>query len=1074
MKSTRFVFQSRLLVALALSSAFCLALLPIQYASAAPRDVADEILEESGVAGGLVVHLGCGDGRLTAALMADERYLVQGLDTDADAVRLARETLQAEGLYGRVSVDTFDGRQLPYLDSLVNLLVAEDLGRVARSEAMRVLAPGGVLAVKQNGRWTKTAKPWPEDIDDWSHYLHDSSGNAVAADRQVGPPKHVRWVGGPLWSRSHEFNPSINSLVSASGRMFYILDEGMLGLPDLRFPSRWSLCARDAFSGVFLWKVPVPNWGYREWNTRGMWSAPLTLNRRVVTDGRRVFATLGYNAPVTVLDPADGHTISTIEGSRGTDEMLLCDGVLLLSIPEKLSVAPPIDSETLTKRRRNPGEFTIDAPGAASIVAVDAASGRQLWKRPPEHVTVLTLAAQDGRVCFLGSDGITCLDLANGKQQWTTPCQGSGGTRGSSGTLVMHDGVVLFTGKLGIAALSAADGDTLWTGPPVSGPGISHPPDLFVADGLVWGGDIRGSNSKQRTAVRREGYDVKTGEVRRTIEVPFLFSPLHHVRCYRSKATERFLLLTKRGIEFLDVEGEDHSKNDWLRAMCHYGFMPANGLLYVPPHHCFCYPGVKMKGFLALSAEKKEGEEGRGGDEESAASRLQRGPAFNPTAYSLQPTASFSSDWPTYRGDPLRSGHTKTSLPTEPEPVWKTKIGGRVSPPVVAGDKVYVAAVDKHQVCCLEATTGRVEWKYTAGGRVDSPPTIHRGLVLFGCGDGWVYSLRATDGQLVWRFRAAPEERRIVSLGQVESPWPVPGSVLVLDDVAYVSCGRSSFLDGGVYLYGLKPESGELLHQTCVKGPWPDVQTETGHPFDMEGVKSDVLVTDGVNLFLYQMTFDKELNDLTAPRASSLGDRVSGRRLIATGGFLEDVWYDRTFWTYSKRWPGFYYANDAPKAGQILVFDDRTTYGLHVFTERLRLSPAFTPGGEGYELFADDNDNEPILAESSIDREKGPGFSRAEPPKWSQQIPLRAMAMLLADDKLFMAGPPDTMPEDDPYASFEGRLGTRLMVCSTTDGKTLFEGKLDEAPVFDGFAAAGGRLFMSTADGSVVSLGIKR
>jgi integrase len=46
--------------------------------------------------------------------------------------------------------------------------------------------------------------------------------------------KHIRWVAGPLWSRSHEFNPSLNALVSGGGRMFYIYDEGMAGLTDLR------------------------------------------------------------------------------------------------------------------------------------------------------------------------------------------------------------------------------------------------------------------------------------------------------------------------------------------------------------------------------------------------------------------------------------------------------------------------------------------------------------------------------------------------------------------------------------------------------------------------------------------------------------------------------------------------------------------------------------------------------------------------------------------------------------------------------------------------------------------------
>jgi hypothetical protein len=45
-------------------------------------------------------------------------------------------------------------------------------------------------------------------------------------DRQIRPPKYFRWTAAPLWPRSHESNPSINALVSADGRMFYILDEG--------------------------------------------------------------------------------------------------------------------------------------------------------------------------------------------------------------------------------------------------------------------------------------------------------------------------------------------------------------------------------------------------------------------------------------------------------------------------------------------------------------------------------------------------------------------------------------------------------------------------------------------------------------------------------------------------------------------------------------------------------------------------------------------------------------------------------------------------------------------------------
>ena len=1041
---------------------------------------AAQILQSAGTQGGLVVHLGCGDGRLTTALRADERFVVHGLDTDVANIAAARRKIESLGVYGPVSVDRFDGKRLPYVDNLVNLIVIRDTRCEVQDEEMkRVLAPRGVIVAPEGTRiphpvsrigngFVMFTKPIPSDIDDWTHYLHDASGNAVASDQQVGPPKQIRWVAGPLWSRSHEFNPSMNSLVTAKGRMFYIQDDGLIGLTDLRFPARWSLYARDAFSGKFLWKRPVPNWGYREWNTRGMWSAPLTLNRRVVSDGERVFVTLGYKAPLTVIDAATGKTIRTIPDTDGTDEIILCDGVVLLCVRDKLSVAsaPTEEQKKRQKRRLNPHEWTIAAPGTTKIVAVDAKTGSELWRRDAEPVTVLTLAALDNRVCYHGDDGIVCLDLKTGDKQWTTEVRRPRGPKHSSGTLVMYDDLVLFTAGDGLSAFSVDDGSKLWTGPKVSGPGVTHTPDLFVADGLVWGGDLAGSHTRERTAVEREGWDPKTGEVKRTVKVENLISPLHHFRCYRSKATDRFLLLTKRGVEFLDLQGNEHMRNDWLRAMCHYGFLPSNGLLYVTPSHCFCYPGVKMSGFLALEGvEQKPTSE-----EQIGRQQLERGPAYGQVG-NRQSAIANSNDWPTYRCDSLRSGHTKTVVPAELKQMWQTEFGGKVTQPVVSDGKLYISETDSHRVRCLDTKNAQPVWTFTAGARVDSAPTIFDGLVLFGCRDGWVYCLRADNGALVWRFRAAPDDRRILAFDQVESVWPVPGSVLVLDGVAYVCAGRSSFLDGGVSLYGLKPQTGELLYQTRAQGPWPDMKNDVGRPFDMDGTKSDILVTDGSHIFLYQMVFDKQLKDVTPPRASTLGDRIMGRHLIATGGFLDNTWFDRLFWMYSNRWPGFYYANDAPKAGQILVFDETTTYGLHVFTERLRLSPVFVPGAKGYELFADDNENEPMLAEKSVDREKGPGFSRIAPPKWSKQVPLRAKAMVLAGDKLFMAGPPDVMPEDDPYASFDGRLGAQLWVVSAADGEKLAEYPLDSLPAFDGLIASAGRLYLATDDGKLLCFG---
>ena len=99
---------------------------------ASPRDLARQILDATGVKGGLVVHLGCGEGRLTAALRASDSYLVHGLDSDQRNVDTARRYLGSLGLDGTVSADRLTGKRLPYVDNLANLVVAERLGGVPR------------------------------------------------------------------------------------------------------------------------------------------------------------------------------------------------------------------------------------------------------------------------------------------------------------------------------------------------------------------------------------------------------------------------------------------------------------------------------------------------------------------------------------------------------------------------------------------------------------------------------------------------------------------------------------------------------------------------------------------------------------------------------------------------------------------------------------------------------------------------------------------------------------------------------------------------------------------------------
>ena len=71
--------------------------------------------------------------------------------------------------------------------------------------------------------------------------------------------------------------------------------------------------------------------------------------------------------------------------------------------------------------------------------------------------------------------------------------------------------------------------------------------------------------------------------------------------------------------------------------------------------------------------------------------------------------------------------------------------------------------------------------------------------------------------------------------------------------------------------------------------------------------------------------------------------------------------------------------------------------------------------------------------------------------------------MVLAGEKLYVAGAPDRA----------GPKGGQLWGVSAADRSVLEKYDLDAPPVFDGMAAAGGRLHLCTRDGGIVCLGAK-
>jgi outer membrane protein assembly factor BamB len=1069
---------------------------------------AAQIVAQSGVKGGVVVHLGCRDGTLTTALRTNDGYVVHGLDTDAAQVAVARKQVLTASLYGKVAFDTFNGQHLPYIDNMVNLLVVEEGAfKGADDELLRVLAPNGVvLFLNQQSQITnrKLTKPRPPQIDEWTHYLHDPGNNAVANDTVVAPPRHLQWEAGPKWTRHHDHMSSLSAMVTCGGRIFYIIDEGLFA--SIYLPSHWALVARDAFNGKLLWKREINDWYTR---FKGLKDGPADAPRRLVAVDNRVYVMLSLHGTVACLNGETGETIREYPETKESEEILLADGTLFVlcgtgSLGDGGRLERPVEQRTL--------------------MAFEADSGKKIWQTS-DVVAALTPAVGARHAYYFNFEKkhVVALDRQTGKPVWTSEPLPVPARQTSffASKLVVKDGVVLLaSGEVSgmikstggatkddtLTALDGATGKTLWKAnhPPS---GYSSPENVFVIDGTVWC-DSSSNGSLDGTVV---GYDLKTGAEKARFPCDQKNYWFHH-RCYPGRASTNYLMTSRTGIEFIDFRKKQWDLNHWARGACLYGIMPANGLIYTPPAPCICYAETYLHSFNAY-APAKAGETAA----TPATPRLEKGPAF---AQPFEGKAA-PDDWPTYRCDNARSGATGAKGPAELSKGWTADLGGKLSSAVVADGKVFVAAIDVHTVHALDAASGRKLWQYTAGGRIDSPPTCVEGRVLFGSNDGYVYCLRASDGATVWRFRAAPVDRRILCYEQIESLWPVHGNVMVREGIAHFVAGRSAFVDGGLRLFRVRVASGEVVSET----PMDNRNPETGKDMqelvkwlNMPVARPDILSCDGQRIYMRSQSFDLEGKRLhlgpteTGPNEGKL-QGGEGTHLFCPTGFLDDTWFHRTYWlfakTWSSGWNGYYIAGKFAPGGRIMsvgqdevfAFDRQPQYYKWTTPMEYRLYAARKEWKPGDKADADQGggggDDEEKPARKAATRKAGKKADKSEPAPvtnkgnyaWTTGVPILVRAMVLTgtgkDGTLFIAGPSDLLDESGlgrkeegseelvrkQEAAYLGQSGGVVWAVSAGNGEKKAELALDAPPVFDGMAAAQGKLFIVTMDGKVICLG---
>jgi outer membrane protein assembly factor BamB len=1003
-------------------------------------------VQDCGIKGGIVVHLNCSDGLATAQMADNNNCLIHGLDKDASKIVKAREHIRSKNLQRRVSVARYNGKRLPYGDNMVNLLVADSLGDVPLEEVMRVLTPKGAAIV--GGK--KTSKPWPKNIDTWPQYLNKADNNAVAMDSVVGPPRRIQWLDEPLWGRSHMGISTFASAVTCNGRMFSIEDRS---LPDNPFlPGNFMFVARDAFNGQTLWTRKIKRW---ESITTYIKCLPTQQQRRMVATDDALYCTLVLEGPLTALDAVTGKTLKTYGSVSPVQEVAYDQGILFANVGERFNAS----AYNQTNKKSNgkggtPGEpfngsgfrkgyapeiKDKDAP-LSVIVAIDPKTGRELWKtKELKNYTGASFAVKGAHAIYQTSEGLFCINPKTGKALWSvkkaiTNAKGHDShTPGTMpNTIVITDDKAFAVEDKTLFAYSLKDGNILWE------TGIStnyeSSADLFYVNRLVWIG-------KGPTA-----YDAETGKEVKSLKQQAT-GPMGHDRCYRNMITKKYFINSKTGgADFLGLETGGEFPNHWTRGGCGMGVLPANGLLYSTPYSCTCSVGDMLPGVNAYSADPEllKSNDARVIKRKV---RLEKGDAYGELDAGKN---AAPDDWPTYRGNNFRGGITRSPIAADLKVKWQAKLPTRPTACTIAGGKAYVCVPDTHRLYALDSSSGKTVWTFTADGRIDSPPTYHKGMVLFGSRDGWLYCLRAADGKLAWRFKDLPD-RLVGAFGQLESAWPISGSVLVLDDKVYAAAGRSSFLDGGIFLYCLDPATGKLLKSRSAYGPFAK---KTGFPiavrstgiaggrrrgkkkgqaatYTMPGFKNGLLVSDSAGIYLRHAAFDKDLAD----------NRTAGKHLMPLGGFLDRRVQHRTGFVLTNQ---FKWWRNEPK--DIMISDGQETYAV-AGIQSPHNHAYFDPRTSAYTLSGG---------------------------KLKVALPINGRALTKAGDVIFVAG--ELMKFKDPtwrdyVASYNGKLGGNLLAVSAVDGRRIAKYKLASAPVWDSIAIAQGRLYISLEDGTIQCMG---
>jgi outer membrane protein assembly factor BamB len=401
---------------------------------------------------------------------------------------------------------------------------------------------------------------------------------------------------------------------------------------------------------------------------------------------------------------------------------------------------------------------------------------------------------------------------------------------------------------------------------------------------------------------------------------------------------------------------------------------------------------------------------------------------------------------------------------------WMTSAAwnGPVSAPVVDGDLLLVAVPWRHRIEARSSADGTLRWTWQGDGRIDSPPTIYGDLILVGGRDGTVTCLDRASGRTRWRFLAARHHRRLPAYGQVESAWPVAGSVLIHEGLAIVAAGYHPETDGGITVWGLDPVSGtvrwkqQIARDQTTPIPWPRPDGKPAHPAPhpllrripsaewSNMVRADLLAASGRCVVMPGAILQAADGAFVSGFALNPGGVALGEELPAKAPIDHLLVGNVQALLLNDRLEDF--SGPGNKSPLVVARKGKVAWGQRVAAD----------GDLVYRSLEPERRNLTIDCLSFADPANG---KQGIKPRWSTIWPHKAeriAALALSTDRVVVA----SEPERGPLA---GRRG-RLALLDRASGAIVQQLDLPAAPCTHGLAIAGGAVYVTRVDGTLLRL----